>query len=58
MKEWLWQQIYHLNIIGDVLIVCITLTVAHKNTQKEIKTLKSEVKQDTARLKDELLNKV
>lgn len=54
MKQWLWEQIYHLNVIGDIMIVTITVTLSKMNTNKEIRTIKQEVKKDVEALRNDI----
>jgi sensor domain CHASE-containing protein len=42
--EWLKDQFYNVNIIGDILIVVVTVAMSKRNTKKEVEELKQAIK--------------
>lgn len=47
--DWVKEQLYNFNIIGDILIVVLTVWLSKRSTKKEIGLLIDEIQKDTGK---------
>ena len=54
MKDWLFDQIYHFNVLSFVTIIAIVTVMGKSNISKLLKEQSQEFYQDIEELKDEI----
>ena len=54
MKEWLFDQVYHFNLISFVAIIVIVTVMGKANISKLLKEQSQEFYQDMEELKQEI----
>jgi len=54
MKEWLFDQVYHFNVIIFISIMVFNVALSKNNTQKLIQNQSKELYLEIEEVKDEL----
>jgi hypothetical protein len=54
MKDWLFEQVYHFNVLSFVTIIAIVTVMGKANTTKLLKQQSQEFYQDMEELKQEI----
>jgi hypothetical protein len=52
--HWLYEQIFHFNVMAVILTVAAATLLSRINTQKELKSLSEEIYKNAEEIKDEI----